>query len=115
MENDIFDSVVRSTGDLAGVLESDEETTYFYLYEIGLDGSNKILGAIRVASETLNLQQSDLSIRWDANEQKVGLFVKGVLWAVFDHGSKAKFGGDYGPEASPNVPQEAASGFSIGA
>jgi hypothetical protein len=48
MSADIFDSSVRSDGDLAGVFEYDGQTGYFYLYEVGGNAYNKVVGAYAV-------------------------------------------------------------------
>lgn len=71
---EIFDSVVRTKGDLAGVFEYEEEdgpqsaTAYFYLYEP--DGS--IIGAIHVRSGAWSITEADIAVKWDKDELRVG-------------------------------------------
>jgi hypothetical protein len=111
MSDEIFESCVRSGGDLAGVFEHDGETGYFYLYNVGGDTGEKIVDAIRVVSGEVDFRGSDISVRWDEGEERVGLFIRGVLWAVFDPGRGLKHGEGYGPGAEPSLPGDLVEGF----
>jgi|GEM_PF-774329 len=112
MANDeIFESAVRSIGDLAGVYEHDGETGYFYLYDTRNEGAQKVIGAIPVLSGTSDFQQKDVAVRWDCTESKVGLYIYGKLWAVFDGATGAKYGGHYRPHTSPEIPANITSAF----
>jgi len=106
----MFESVIRAKGDLAGVYEYDGETGYFYLYQTGPNG-NKVLGAIHVLSGMSDLADEDVQIRWDHENEKVGLFIRTELWAVFDARDGAKYGGDYEVGALPQLSARATSGF----
>ena len=108
---EMFDSHVRSSGDLAGVFEHDGDTGYFYLYKTGGEAGHRILDYIRIISGNPDFGEEDLSIRWDQGEQKVGLFIRGELWAVFDHQQRARYGGDYKPGLRPLLPPQATSGL----
>lgn len=110
--DELFDSHVRSSGDLAGVFEYDGNTGYFYLYATDEPEAHKVLDAIHVFSGEPDFGEEDIAIRWDQNELKVGLFIRGILWAVFDHQQRVKYGGGYKPELVPKLPPEASSGFS---
>ena len=48
--DEMFDSVLRSAGDFAGVFEFDGDVGYFYLYDTTQPEKHKILGAIRMFS-----------------------------------------------------------------
>ena len=109
--NEIFESAVRSAGDLAGVFECDGETGYFYLYEIDADHGNKIADAIRICVGRPNFSQSDVSVRWDHWQRSVGLLIGEVLWAAFDPGRNQKFGGDYRSDGTPNIPKDVIGQF----
>jgi hypothetical protein len=112
--DEIFDSAVRPSGDLAGVFECDEETSYFYLYETGDDGdagAGRILDSVHVFTGTPDFVQDDIAVRWSADERKVGLFIRGELAAVFDCSSGAKYGARYRPGERPTLPPEALEGF----
>lgn len=109
--DEIFDSAVRSTGDLAGVFEYDGETAFFYLYETIGDKGQKVLDSIRILSGEPDFGEADISVRWDPEEQKVGLFIKGALWAVFDGRGRKKYGESYRVGATPSLPPEAKKGF----
>ncbi len=108
--DDLFLDAARSRGDLAGVFESDGDTCYFYLYQT-VPGARKVLGAIHVASGQPTFSAESLEIRWNTVEDKVGLFIHGQLWAVFDARSGAKYGGGYRVGATPNVPSAVKASF----
>ncbi|MBZ9767335.1 hypothetical protein LB526_11245 [Mesorhizobium sp. CA6] len=103
---DVFDSAVRTKGDLAGVFEYKEEdgpqsdTAYFYLYEP--DGS--IISAIHVRSGVWSITEADIAVKWDRDERHVGLFVFGVLTAAFDTETGARYGGRHGQDFNVEVP-----------
>ena len=101
---EMFDSAVRSAGDLAGVFEYDGETGYFYLYETGGAQGHKVSGAIRVLVGDPDVDETDVSVRWDASETNVGLFIRGELYAVFDGDSKTRYGGEYRTDNRPQIP-----------
>jgi hypothetical protein len=113
MPIDIFESCVRQAGDLAGVFEYDGQTGYFYLYEIGRDSvsDNRILDWIHILSTEPDFSKSEISVRWDSVELKVGLFIRNMLWAVFDTSSAQKHGGNYRSGAHSLIPYEATTGF----
>ena len=112
MTNDeIFESSVRGAGDLAGVFEHDGDTGYFYLYKTTAGKDRRVLGAIRVVVGTADFSEQDISVRWDDKESKVGLFIRGHLWAVFDTETTSQFGGDYRPTAAPAIPAEVNCAF----
>jgi len=108
--DEIFESSVRSGGDLAGVFEYDGDTSYFYLYRTG-GGSDKVLDSIHVKSGRADFSGDDLEIRWTSDETKVGLLIRGVLWAVFDSHNGTKYGGNYRLRARPELPAAAQEGF----
>lgn len=107
---DIFESTVRTAGDLAGVFEFEGEASYFYLMQTGNADGQKIVGAIRVCTGRPDFLGSDILIKWDEDENKVGLMIRGELWAAFDcHG--AKFGGDYHPDGTAKISSDIADYF----
>jgi len=90
---EIFESCVRSAGDLAGVFEYDGETGYFYLYATGAAGEARVLDAIHVVSGEASFAASDIAIEWDRGERCVGLTIRGQLRASFDTTNMTKLGG----------------------
>jgi hypothetical protein len=109
---EIFESCIRRAGDLGGVFECDEETGYFYLFDIARDEARRVVDAIRVLAGRPDFTQRDISVRWDRQETRVGLFIRGVLWAVFDTAG-SKYGGEYNPNARPVIPPEVVVGFRV--
>ncbi|RVD55898.1 hypothetical protein EN828_22805 [Mesorhizobium sp. M2D.F.Ca.ET.185.01.1.1] len=107
---DIFDSAVRTKGDLAGVFEYEESggprsaTAYFYLHRLEGDPTGSVLGAIYVRSGQWAITEADVAIEWDSGEQRVGLFVFGVLVAAFDAATGVKYGGQYGKDFNAEIP-----------
>jgi hypothetical protein len=109
--SDIFESAERKGGDLSGVFESDDETSYFYLYQSNESDGQKVLDSMHVFSGEPDFIEADISIRWDTSDQKVGLFIRGVMWAVFDVAGQTKLGGNYGHSKNPSLPPHAHIGF----
>jgi hypothetical protein len=107
----MLDSAVRSAGDLAGVFEYDGETSYFYLYEAGGAQGHKVSGAIRVLVGDPGFDETDVSVRWDASETNVGLFICGELYAAFDGDSRAGYGGEYRSDTPMQIPWHVRSSF----
>jgi hypothetical protein len=112
-KEEIFDSAIRSAGDRAGVFEYDGETGYFYLYDNNNAVGRKVIGSIRVLSGDADFTENDVAVRWDREERKVGLFIREVLWAVFDLCDGARYGGGYTPRSRPSLPREVESGFVV--
>jgi hypothetical protein len=110
---DIFDSVSRTAGDFAGVFEFDGETAYFYLYNLNADDNAKVVNKIRVFVGMPDFLDTEASIKWDAEERKVGLFIRGDLWAGFDCDTGAQFGGNYRPRAIPEISPDVARAFAV--
>jgi hypothetical protein len=108
---EVFESASQSAGSLAGVFEFDGETGYFYLYETKAPDGAKIVGSIHILEGDLDLSRMTISVRWDRQEQRVGLFIDGRLWAAFDSVTGNKFGGDYRPNATPDISPDIAAGF----
>ena len=100
MSRELFDQAVRRAGDLAGVFEYDGETGYFYLYDM----ENKVIDAIHVLTGDLEMSADEVKVRWDDDEFRVALFLRGIPWAVFNVNSGEKHGGNYRPGAKPQIP-----------
>ena len=104
MADEIFESATRSKEDLAGVFEYTDGTGYFYLYEMNGDTSRKIVDFIHILSRPFDIFDRHVSVRWDATEDRVGLFIGGDLWAVFNIVQKTKHGGNYLPGVRAVIP-----------
>jgi hypothetical protein len=107
----MFDSSIRSAGDLAGVFEFDGATCYFYLYETGAGSGHKVVDSIHVLSGRPDFGETEIAVRWDLSERTVGLFIRGVLWAAFDCDSRLKGGGGYTPGGEPRLPAGMGANF----
>jgi hypothetical protein len=114
MADEMFDSEIQPAGDLAGVFEYDGDTGYFYLYQESGDSAKKVLAAIRVISVPPDFEEDDLAIRWSADENTVGLFIRGQLWAAFNSETRAEHGGSYQAGAEPKLPSEVIAAFEEG-
>jgi hypothetical protein len=112
--SDVFKQLTRSTGDLAGIFEFEDDVGYFYLYSVEGKEGQKVLDQIFICDADSNLSEEDFSVRWSLDEQVVGLFIRGVLWACFDTSAKRKFGCSYSPGGQPNVPAEFSVAFPSG-
>ena len=111
MAEEIFDSAVRSAGDRAGVFEYDGETGYFYLYECDAAMGRKVVDSLQVLTSEPDFTQEEVEVRWDLEEKKVGLFIREVLWAVFNVHHGTKCGGRYASKLAPTIPREEEIGF----
>jgi hypothetical protein len=109
--DEMFDSQLRSAGDLAGVFEFDGDAAYFYLYEMAERQGQKILSAIRIVVGTPDFKQEDVAVCWDENEGRVGLLIRDKLWAAFDTITRAGYGGNYHPGRRAEIPAEIAASF----
>jgi hypothetical protein len=90
---DVFQSATRSLGDFAGVFEYDGDAAYFYLYSLMNDDGQKIVGAVHLPLGEAGVVESDVKIKWDEPEEKVELFLRNRLWAIFNLKSGQKAGG----------------------
>ena len=113
MSTQMFDSQLRSSADMAGVFESDGEVAYFYLYNTTQPERHKVLGAIRVLLGAPDFKENDIAICWDKSESKVGLRIRGQLWAVFDADTGAAYGGNYQVGGKADIPPAIATYFQI--
>lgn len=104
-DHHIFIERLSSAGDLAGVFEYDDDTGYFYLYDMRKPLGEKILDSIWILNYNTDLRASEIAVRWNADESHVGLFVRGELWAVFDLVARKKFGGQYQKGVRPQIPR----------
>jgi hypothetical protein len=71
LSTEIFDSAVRSRGDLAGVFEYDGETAYFYLYDQRLPKKHLVVDAIRITSRQPDFGKADIRVEWDSGESNL--------------------------------------------
>lgn len=109
--DEMFDSSARSKGDLAGVFEYDGEVGYFYLYECGGEAGQKVAGAIRILSGEVKFKQTDIAVRWDGSEKRVGLSICGQICAVFDADTRVKYGGSYRSGVKSDIPPDVLKAF----
>ncbi len=110
MEEGIFESSVRPSGDLAAIFECDDEGGYFYLFDLTKDKGQQARAVILVSEDDVELQDSDVSVRWNASEEIAGLCIRGDLWAAFDQ-QGGRYGGSYGAQKAPDIPPEVVRRF----
>ena len=101
---DIFESSVRSTGDVAGVFEFDGEAGYFYLYRLDAEVGNKVLGAIHISSKSPDYRADDIDIVWTMDEKFVLLQIRQKIWAAFECDGEKRYFGNYDNSTEPNIP-----------
>lgn len=114
MTNDIFESAVRTAGDLAGIFDYDGEAGgYFYLFDLRQERGKQARAVICVNSSDADFPSSDISVRWNASQEIVGLYIGRKLWAAFDqHGRK--YGGSYEALKMPSIPAAVIEKFAAG-
>lgn len=108
---EIFQSAARSLGDLAGVFEYEGETGYFYLYALEDAEGHEVLDAIHIVSGDADFAEGEVQVRWTREEDRVGLFIRETLWAVFDCQTRTKHGGDYRRGETPALPPHVTEPF----
>lgn len=91
---EIFESSVRSAGDLAGVFEFDGDASYFYLYDVRGSAGKKVLEAIKISVGEPDFLPSDVIVIWSLDQRHVFLKIGEQICAAFDSDSRQKFGGD---------------------
>ena len=104
-------STNHSGNDLAGVFEFDGDTGYFYLYKQSAKQDQRIIAAIHIISGMPDFEEKDIAVRWNSDEEIVGLFIRFRLWAAFNSKTIVKYGGNYKENTLPNVPPEIMKGF----
>lgn len=110
MENGIFESSIRTSGDLVAVFECDHDGGYFYLFDLTKEKGQQARAVIEVSDRGVSLLGSDISVRWNASEEFAGLCIRGDLWAAFDeHGGR--YGGSYGMAEAPSIPLQVTRQF----
>lgn len=93
--DEMFESSVRSKGDLSGVFEFDGDSSYFYLYRVDGDEGNKVVDAIRIGVGNPAFAETAVAIRWSLDESLVALVVGDDLTALFDCVTGKQYGGLY--------------------
>jgi len=112
-KKEIFNSLIRSWGDRAGVFEYDGETGYFYLCHTTEGRVQRISDAIHLFTGDPDFGEHDVNICWDRSERMVGVFIRGQLWAAFDTANGTKYGGNYRPGGQSNIPSEVYGSFEL--
>ena len=98
---DLFLTGGRPDGDLAGVLEADDESGYFYLYAATPSGEHQVVGSIHLWSGPTEMKAERFAIAWSADGALVALLIDASPWAVFDVQSGRSYGGDFREWAEP--------------
>jgi hypothetical protein len=106
--DEIFDSAVRTSGDLAGVFEFDGDTSYFYLYRPEAEEGKKVADTIKVGVGDAFFSQSDVEVFWSSDESLVCLQITGRLAAVFDCIEGKKYGDIFSPSSELKLPPSVA-------
>jgi len=104
MSNEIFKSSSRSAGDLAGVFEADDVTAYFYLYAMRPGATPKVLGALNITRFVSGAPEKSISINWDKDQGKCGVFINDNLIALYDVGLLAESDGKVGKYIDKEIP-----------
>jgi hypothetical protein len=81
---DVYESATDDLGRFGAVFERDDETAYFYLLDMRKQEGKRIVSAFNAKAVTDLPADTPVSIRWSSSVAAVGLFVDGVLSAIFD-------------------------------
>lgn len=81
---DIFIDSARTSCDLAGVIEIDDETAIFYLCATDGGGAPKIIDAINMGADLCNLPETSFNIGWNSDENIVIALVNGEARCAYE-------------------------------
>lgn len=104
-QREIFLSLPRSSGDLAGVFEHDGRVGYLYLLDVHGAEGQRVLAAIEVVDASQSLQGGEVGLLWSETEQLVGIMIRGRLCAAIEGETGRSFGGGYGTSHPPPLPK----------
>ena len=112
---EIYESAVRSREDLGAFFEHDGDTGYFYLMEdphrvSENEDESRIIAHIWILNGKPDFGQDDVAVEWDRTERRVGVFIKGQLWAAFDQFG-GRYGGRYRPDEEPAISDDIVEEF----
>ena len=89
---DVYESAVEASGHFGVVFERDDETAYFYLFDLRQADSVKIASAFNTNHLTELAAETPIAVRWSFSGTLAGLFVRSNLLAVFDLDSASREG-----------------------
>ncbi|HEX7900377.1 MAG TPA: hypothetical protein VF950_21595 [Planctomycetota bacterium] len=92
-------------------LEEEGGVVWFYLFDDHREESKKIVTALKVCSRGHGLKSKDFHLVWDKTGTRVGLQIRGELWAVFDTKKLKSRYSSYEPDGAPDLPPGAVKGF----
>ena len=81
---DVYESAVDPSGRRGAVFERDDDTAFFYLFDLSREDGDQIVEAFNAHSLTSAPAGAHVSIRWSPAGEAVGLFVDDDLVALFD-------------------------------
>ena len=97
---------MRDAGDFAGVFERDDETSYFYLYDLNSLPNKKILGVIQIQHDIFENPSSVIAVRWDNSQSQVALIYKGNAIAMFNVLDGIGYGSAFTPMLLTPIPPD---------
>jgi hypothetical protein len=63
-------------------------------YDQRRECGHTITDAIHIVSTTPDFEKSHVQVLWDTGETRVGLLIRGQVWAAFETTTGAKYGGN---------------------
>jgi hypothetical protein len=106
MPKEIFESSTRNAGDYAGVFERDNETSYFYLFNLNGRPNKKILGAIQIKHDIFEKTNSHAGVKWNRAQTKVALIFDGNAIAMFSVPNGKSYGSVFTPVLLAPIPSD---------
>jgi hypothetical protein len=96
---------------VGAVFETEDGVGFFYLYDDRRKVGAKIVAALRVCDQGHGLSDVEIDLVWDSSDTKVGLEIRGELWAVFNTKTMKGFHTPYRRGKAPQLGKEVLKGF----
>jgi hypothetical protein len=110
MASTLYKSSLGPEG-VGAFFEVEDGVGWFYLYDDNRAKTQKIATALKVCSPGHGLKGKDIKLVWDKSGVKVGLQLRGSVWAVFDAKTRKSYCSHYTPHGKPSLPLGAVKGF----
>jgi hypothetical protein len=101
MQMEMFVDCVSEEGEWVGVFEYDGETGYFYIYNLAFDVGSRVVESMLILTGAPDFAEAEVAVRWARDGTSVGLFIRDVLWGLFNVSTRGHESARYQTGAKP--------------